>query len=309
MIEDDIKVGMRITFQERIIKTSGDEYTHFLYISEPVVTTSKDNIVFEVVKIIEELVLLKVVGSLKEGDIVFSTKTIVKGLGNNVKKVKDKKFTIRDIAKIDNFKIHIDRDDDIFSDKKCTIEDIKIERLTCKECYDTLCKNSVCIHVNNKGTNYEECYDEFYFKAKNIEEAFVAGMLLYKNSEKLELPEMNEYSLNLFLKGMYTYDAALKQSKYHAILDWAEYLYRINGKREEKEGIRVWMFDTVGSCTKGVTIVVAKDKKEAVHTFVDYANDNDVDMLKIFSLEPTEEEELSSPLKEAKVVAAWYEKC
>lgn len=73
--------------------------------------------------------------------------------------------------------------------------------------------------------------------------------------------------------------------------------------------LKVWRFDTAGSCVYGEAFVVAKNKEEAVRTFTEYVKKTDKDMLHAFSLEPTEEEELSTPLKEAKVITAWYDIC
>lgn len=95
-----------------------------------------------------------------------------------------------------------------------------------------------------------------------------------------------------------------------AYIEWCDYLYTLNKtKFKEQEPLRVWRFDTAGPCVYGEAIVVAKYKEDAVRTFTQYAKKTDKDMLHNFSLEPTEEEELSTPLKEAKVITAWYDIC
>lgn len=282
MKEEDIKIGVKITFPENKFTTSDDKCAHVVNIGTPFLTYSNNNknIVFEVIYVRGKEVCLRVIGSDRDGDMVFGTKTAIKQLGTEAVEDKVEKHVVRDVTLLTNYKIHIDKNGYRSSDKIETIEDIRLDRLTHKECYDRLCKDRVCVRVYNEGSFYEE-YDEFYFQAENTEKALSVGMYLYHNQEKLKLPEMNKYSLTLFIEGQYDYDAMLKTNKTEAYIQWVDYLYEQNKTIiKEQEPLKVWRFDTVGPCVYGEAIVVAKNDIEALHTFTAYAQNEDIGMLK-----------------------------
>lgn len=211
---------------------------------------------------------------------------------------------------MNNYKLHIDKNSWISQNKTEVICGLHLEMLSPyrDSRIDELCGHKTMCHVYEEGVFYEE-YDEFFFQAENAEEALNVGIELYKTHERANLPKINKYALRLFFERRIDYDAALNMNE-----DGAYELYNKIRKSayhlsfEEPEKLKVWFFDTVGSCVYGQAIVVAKDKGEAIRTLREYTSQRCRDISR-FCLDPVEKTELRTSLIEPKVIEAWYEEC
>lgn len=317
MKEEDIKIGVKITFPEDINRNDNGTYIHFITANNVLITNTlyNEKVIFEIISFLGDNVVLKTLFPVsgKNNGVFMCERYILRKyelIMTEAEVIEDSKIDKSKYeVSLTNYKIHIDKNGYRSSDKIETIEDIKLERLANNERYNTLCENNVSVHVYEKSSSYNE-YDEFFFQSENAEVALSIGMYLYNNQEKNRLPEVNKYSLSLFINGQYGYNEMLNTNQIEAHIDWIDYLYEQNKATfKEQEPLRVWRFDAAGPCVYGEAIVVAKNDTEALHTFTVYAQENDIDMLKNFNLEPTEEVELSTPLKEAKVISAWYDIC
>ena len=69
--------------------------------------------------------------------------------------------------------------------------------------------------------------------------------------------------------------------------------------------MKVWLFVFLYCNIYAIAIVVANTEDEAIKVLKDYANSNDESLLEDISFAPDEVKDLSSPLKEPKVITAW----
>ena len=69
--------------------------------------------------------------------------------------------------------------------------------------------------------------------------------------------------------------------------------------------MKVWLFDSWNCNIYAIAIVVANTEDDAIKVLKDYAKSNDEGLLDDISFAPYEVKDLSSPLKEPKVITAW----
>lgn len=69
--------------------------------------------------------------------------------------------------------------------------------------------------------------------------------------------------------------------------------------------MKVWFFDSSNCNIYAEAIVVANTEEEAIKVLKDYADSNDKSLFDDIRFAPYEVKDLSSPLKEAKVITAW----